>query len=62
MNPYYATHIRKEKTFGNDIVIVPLCNGSHFYGYIVDKKLKRIVNRSIIEDAQATRQEETQHR
>ena len=43
LNPYYAEYIRNEKTYDNDLIILPLCNGRHFYGYIVDKVNKKIV-------------------
>ena len=44
MNPYYEKYIGKnELNTDVELIILPLCDGSHFYGYIIDIKKKKIV-------------------
>ena len=46
-SPYYKTQLNKikEKIDANiELIVVPLCDGSHFSGYIVDRKKIRIIH------------------
>ena len=44
MNPYYEKYIGKnEVTAEVELIIFPLCDSSHFYGYIIDMKRRKIV-------------------
>ena len=44
MNPYYDKYVQQHKLDdGVELVILPLCDGSHFYGYIIDLKNRSIV-------------------
>ena len=37
MAPYYRKYIDKLRINENaELILVPLCNGSHFYGYVID--------------------------
>ena len=45
MAPYYGKHIDKLRINENaELILVPLCNGSHFYGYIIDLERKIAVH------------------
>ena len=39
MKPYYHTHNDTVK-----LIVLPLCDNSHFFGYIVDIKKRRIIS------------------
>ena len=42
--PYFASYVRKEKVKDTvNILSIPLCDGAHFNGYVVDLEKKEIV-------------------
>ena len=42
--PYFSTYIRKEKEEDEEyILFMPICDGSHFNGYVVNVEKKEII-------------------
>lgn len=44
MSPYYERYIGKnEITDRVELIVLPLCDGTHFYGYVIDMKKGKII-------------------
>ena len=42
--PYFENYFNPNLLKNNDFVCIPLCDGTHFQGYVVNSKVKRIIH------------------
>jgi len=42
--PYFEKYTKKEQLNSFDVLCIPLCDGVHFQGYIVDKAQQKILH------------------
>ena len=42
--PYFENYFNPNLLKNNDFICIPLCDGTHFQGYVVNSKVKRIIH------------------